>query len=239
MKIAFVPVRGGSKGIHKKNVRNVCGVSLLQHSLYTLEKSRDIDLIVVATDDHDIREVAKAFGSSKIMIYDRDPENATDESSTESVMLEFFGKHVFHSDDKVFLIQVTNVWLREPHIAEAINYMDDGDYDSVVTVTRDHRFIWNQSGSIANYDPAMRPRRQGWKGICIENGAMYVCTIGGLMEHGCRIYGRIAPLQMAGKHTQIEIDEMDDLCVVETLLRRIDGPRLTEVVKRSRPVYTD
>ena len=234
MNIAFVPVRGGSKGIHKKNVRNVCGVPLLQHSLYTLEKSKDIDLIVVATDDWDIRESARAFGSSKMMIYDRDEENAQDSSSTESVMMEFFGKHSFHSMDQVFLIQVTNVWLREEHIREAdlmMNY-----YDTVVTVTRDHRFIWDKDGESANYEPKYRPRRQDWPGICIENGAMYVCNVGGLHEYKCRLYERVGPLQMAGKHTAIEIDEMDDLIVGETLLRRVDGPRLERVVQRSRAI---
>ena len=236
MNIAFIPARGGSKGIHLKNVRNVAGVPLLQHSLYTLENVKEIDLIVVATDSHEIRECAKVFGSTKMLIFDRDPANAQDDSGTEDVMLEYFGQHSYHSDDRIFLVQCTNPFLKEEHVKEADLMMDH--YDSVVTVTRDHRFVWEKGKGVANYDPLYRPRRQDWPGIYMENGAMYVCTIGGLHEHKCRLHGNISTLVMDGKHTQIEIDEMEDLIVAEALLRR-EGQRLAKVRERSRSFYKD
>jgi CMP-N-acetylneuraminic acid synthetase len=236
MNLAFIPARGGSKGIHLKNVRNLCGVPLLQHSLYTLEKSEVIDLIVVATDSYEIRECAKAFGSTKLWIYERDEENAQDTSSTEDVMYEFFDKYSF-DDAYVYLVQVTNPFLREEHIQRADEAIQS--HRSVVTVTRDHRFLWNEEGQSLNYSPTTRPRRQDWEGILIENGAMYVTKVDDLYTYHSRCPGPVYPLIMEEKYSQLEIDELDDLIAIEHILRRVDGPRLAKVVERSRSFYKD
>ena len=231
MNIAFVPVRGGSKGIHRKNVRNLNGLPLLYYALDSLERSKHIDLIVVATDEYDIATVARDFKSQKMIIYDRDKENAQDQSTTESVMKEYFGKYQYHTNSNIFLIQVTNPFLLTEHVDTAVQLMAHND--SVVSVTRDRRFIWSEQGEPLNYDPLNRPRRQDWNGLLIENGALYGTKLVFFNTLGCRITKSPALLVMEEKYTQIEIDDMEDLLTAEVLLRR-NGQRIEQIKKRLR-----
>ena len=49
------------------------------------------------------------------------------------------------------------------------------DYDSMLSVVRQKRFLWkedeNKIGKPLNYDPFMRPRRQDFDGYLMENGS--------------------------------------------------------------------
>ena len=89
MNIAFIPARCGSKSIPLKNIKSFCNQPLIYWSLLSLQRSKVIDKIVVATDCYEIKRKVKDFKFSKVDIYDRNTENAKDSSSTESVMLEY------------------------------------------------------------------------------------------------------------------------------------------------------
>ena len=84
--IAFIPARGGSKSIPKKNIKSFCGKPLIFWNLQELQNS-NVDQIIVATDCEKIKETVLSFDFSKVKVYDRNIENAQDISSTESVML--------------------------------------------------------------------------------------------------------------------------------------------------------
>ena len=86
--IAFVPARGGSKSIPSKNIKSFCGKPLIFWCLQELQNS-NVDEIIVATDSVEIKDVVNTFKFSKVKVYDRKEENAKDNSSTESVMLEY------------------------------------------------------------------------------------------------------------------------------------------------------
>lgn len=230
MNVAYVPVRGGSKGIYKKNIRNLNGLPLLYYTMHTLEKCQDVDLMIVSTDDMGIWNVARDFKSSKCIIYEREGHNARDISTSESAMLEYFEKYEYPPESKVLLVQVTNPFLLPEDVSRSIEFMDA--YDSVLTVTRDFRFVWDTTlQDPINYDPFKRPRRQDWDGIFIENGALYGTRLRHLLRDRCRISGAIGLVPMKQKYTQIEIDDMEDLIVAEVLLRR-DGQRIEEIKKR-------
>ncbi len=53
MQILIIPARGGSKGIPKKNLRTVNGISLVERALSSALKS-NADQVIVSTDDKDI-----------------------------------------------------------------------------------------------------------------------------------------------------------------------------------------
>lgn len=60
--LAIVPARGGSKGIPRKNVREVGGKPLIAWTIEEAKKSRYIDRLILSSDDDEIIEVAKAWG---------------------------------------------------------------------------------------------------------------------------------------------------------------------------------
>ena len=87
--IAFIPVRGGSKSIPQKNIKLFCNKPLVYWSALALQRCEEVSKIVIATDTVEIKKLVLNFGFSKVVVYDRHPENASDKSTTESVILEY------------------------------------------------------------------------------------------------------------------------------------------------------
>jgi len=85
--IAFIPVRGASQSIPLKNRKEINQHPLIYWTLVSLEKAKSIDQIIVATDSTAIKNCVSNFKFKKVVIYDRDPANEQNSSSTESVML--------------------------------------------------------------------------------------------------------------------------------------------------------
>jgi N-acylneuraminate cytidylyltransferase len=61
--LAIIPARGGSKGIPRKNIRDLCGKPLIAYSIEAAVKSRLINRIIVSTDDEEIAQISKSFGA--------------------------------------------------------------------------------------------------------------------------------------------------------------------------------
>ena len=53
---AFIPARGGSKGIPNKNIKEFAGKPLIVHSIEYALNCSQIDEVVVSTDDDKIAE---------------------------------------------------------------------------------------------------------------------------------------------------------------------------------------
>jgi len=67
MTIAIIPVRGGSKRIPRKNVKEFCGHPLMAWSVVAARWSKLIDHVVVSTDDDEMEEVARKYGADEII----------------------------------------------------------------------------------------------------------------------------------------------------------------------------
>lgn len=240
--IAFIPLRGGSKSIPKKNIKRIHKRPLVYWVLDQLVKCKYLDEIYVATDCEEIRKVVKAYGEEKITVIDRSEENARDHSPTEAVMLEFSSKYDF---DHMVLVQATSPLLEEKYISEGFKLLLSEKYDSVLSAVRQKRFIWEKKkgGSVAlNYDINQRPRRQDFEGFLVENGAFYITTKEGLEKHKNRLSGKIGIVEMP-EETYAEIDEMSDWMMVEKLLKKRENHqaenKLIEKLKRIKLVITD
>lgn len=62
----FIFARGGSKGIHKKNIKNLLGKPLIAYSINLAKEISEIEKIFVSTDDNEIAEIASSFGANII-----------------------------------------------------------------------------------------------------------------------------------------------------------------------------
>jgi CMP-N,N'-diacetyllegionaminic acid synthase len=60
--VALVPARGGSKGVKRKNVREVAGRPLIAWTLDAANASRYIDRTVLSSEDEEIMRVARDLG---------------------------------------------------------------------------------------------------------------------------------------------------------------------------------
>tara|TARA_B100001250_G_scaffold40975_1_gene32442 strand:- start:25225 stop:26367 length:1143 start_codon:yes stop_codon:yes gene_type:complete len=213
--IAFIPARGGSKSIPGKNIKSFCGKPLIFWSLKELQSS-NVDKIIVATDSQKIKSIVEEFNFTKVAIYERKQENATDDASTESVILEYIEQSSLLDSDILMLVQLTSPFTEEKHFNAALDLLDT--HDSVLSCTVAKRFVWREDGVPLNYDIDNRPRRQDYKGDLIENGAFYISDIANIKSSNNRISGNIGIYKMP-EYSSVEIDDPVDWLVAESLMK--------------------
>jgi YrbI family 3-deoxy-D-manno-octulosonate 8-phosphate phosphatase len=220
MNIAFVPVRCGSKSIPFKNIKLFCGKPLVYWSLLALENSENVDVVYLATDCNEIKQVVNSFNFSKVKVYDRDPNNATDSATTESVMLEFINSRNIPNSDLFLLVQATSPLMQTQDIDGAIRQFKVKNCDSLLSCVRTKRFFWNDQNSPINYDSENRPRRQDFQGLLMENGAFYINSVGNIKKNKNRLSGKISIYEMED-YSSIEIDEEEDWISAESLMYKL------------------
>ena len=222
MNIAFIPVRGGSKSIPLKNIKYINEKPLVFWTTFAASNTKCIDKVVIATDSEEIKNIVLGFELPKVEIYDRNPQNAQDTSSTESVMLEYIEAAKLNENDLFFLIQATSPMLKSENIDGMFEAFEQNSADSMFTAVREKQFHWIETKNgiePINYDYKNRPRRQEFRGILAENGACYINSVKNILKAKCRLSGKISAYELPA-YTSYEIDEEADWLIVEQLMKK-------------------
>ncbi|MGL5312910.1 MAG: HAD-IIIA family hydrolase [Peptostreptococcaceae bacterium] len=241
--IAFIPVRGGSKSIPLKNIKLINNRPLIYWVLDAAENCDCIDKIFVSTDNQEIKDTVKKYKSNKVCVVDRSEETSTDNSTTESAMIEFAKKYLFKN---IILIQATSPLITSEELTKGFMAYNKEGIDSVLSVVNQKRFIWEQENNKyipKNYDYINRPRRQDFDGFLVENGAFYITSRDRLLKYKSRISGNIDCVMM-DESSYFEIDEPRDWTIVEALLKikkshHIDLSKIKMLLTDSDGVLTD
>jgi len=219
---AFIPARGGSKGIPNKNIKEFADKPLIVHSIeYSLD-SKHVDEVVVSTDDSKISKIAQAAGAKVIK---RPPDLATDTATTESVI-----EHYLHLSktkaDIIVLLQVTSPLRPKGSLDNALNHFQKGGYDSLLSICPTHRFFWrvkDDNTAYAEYDYLNRPQRQNLNREnmrYVENGSIYIFSRKHFEKTGNRLGGKIGYVEWP-EDCSIEIDTIIDFNILEGIFLRI------------------
>lgn len=210
--MAVIPARGGSKGLPRKNVLSIAGKPLLSHTVAHALGANAVDRVYVSTDDAEISEIAVNAGA---LVIDRPIELSGDEVTTEQALehaLQVMEEQDGIDPEILVLLQCTSP-IREPEdIDSAVSMVSSSSFDSVLSVSQSHRFIWRSEDGQAvpvNYDPLYRPRRQEMTREFVENGSLYVFKPKGFRESGSRLHGKIG-MHVMGPSSSIEIDSQRD-----------------------------
>jgi len=138
MKIfAFIFARGGSKGIPRKNIRNLDGKPLMAHSILMAQSINKISRVFVSTDDQDIADVGVKYGAEIIR---RPTELAQDDSPEWLAWLhaiEWLEKRKNYFDCFVSL-PPTSPLRNKVDVLNCIDMLSE-DTDIVVTTTNSSR----------------------------------------------------------------------------------------------------
>jgi N-acylneuraminate cytidylyltransferase len=217
--VAFIPARGGSKGIKDKNIRELNGKPLVYWTAKAASECPHISQVYVATDSERIAFVVENFKLPKCTAIGRDPQTATDTATTESVMLDFAGRIDF---DYIVLMQATSPLTTGEDLTRGIEKYFSDSADSLISAILQTSFLWiNEKPFIhpMNYDPLHRPRRQDYNGCLVENGAFYITRRDLLLKTGCRVSGNVSAYIMPPE-AYFEIDGPEDFVIIEQLLQR-------------------
>ena len=219
--VAIIPARGGSKGIPRKNIKEFCGKPLIAYIIETALKIRELDRAIVSTEDKEVAKIAKKYGAEVPFIR---PEGlARDETPTLPVLqhaVKYLEEKENYKPDIVVLLYATSPILSAERVSEAIRVLKEGEFDSVLSVVEDRGHYWIERGdSYERLYPKILKNRQFTKPLLKENGAIYICKRGLLMEENTVVGGKIGFLKME-KEESIDIDEPLDFEIAEFLMMR-------------------
>jgi CMP-N,N'-diacetyllegionaminic acid synthase len=220
--IAFIPARGGSKGVPGKNIRLLAGKPLIAWSIEQALASKLIDRVIVSTDCPEIAKVAIEYGAEVPFL--RPDYISGDKATTESAMLHCCD----YLDEKnqlpamFILVQATSPVRSDNQFDDAILAFKKAKYDSLLSVSRTHRFTWsNPLNPSASYDYVNRPRRQDIKEEdqrYLETGSFYITKTKLLIESKNRLVGNVGMFEVP-EDESYEIDSIVDFKVCEEILK--------------------
>ena len=83
--VCIIPARGGSKGVERKNIKNLGGKPLIAYAIESARKSQLFQDVIVSTEDNEIAEISKEYGAR--VPFMRPKNLATDLTTTEEVLV--------------------------------------------------------------------------------------------------------------------------------------------------------
>lgn len=181
--IAFIPARGGSKGVPGKNIKDLCGKPLIAYTIEAALKAEGIDRVIVTTDDEDIARVAKEYGVQ--VPFMRPDYLASDTSSAIDVYLHATEWVMEETGEKIdkFMVLLPTVPLRnETHIDEAIaQFKADGATTLISFAEAEVPASWyhvtDDNGRVHNAGfggGVTMSNRQNNQTYIVPNGAIYI-----------------------------------------------------------------
>lgn len=212
--VAFIPARGGSKGIRDKNLQEVGGMSLIERSILFAKAHPLVEQVFVSTDSQSISESAERLGA---FVVHRPESIAGDTASSESAISHFLG--LYPSVEVVVFLQATSPFVEFGPLERAIDMVIQGDADSVFSAFRTHGFRWRFSGGnveTVGHSAARRERRQDLQPEFEESGAFYVFRRSVFDAEESRFCGQTKLVEVDPRFA-VEIDRAEDLEVARCL----------------------
>ena len=114
--LVFIPARGGSKSIKKKNLVDLAGSPLIDYCIRAALSAEGVGRIVCSTDSQEIMDRAAHFG---INVDERPPALGGDDIKVRDVVDDFIKREGIVSE-WVVLVQPTSPFLLPEHILSLI-----------------------------------------------------------------------------------------------------------------------
>lgn len=173
----MIMVRSGSTRVQNKNIRPFAGTTLLEIKIEQLKRIKELDGVVVNSNDDEMLRIARAHG---VEVIKRDPYYASNTVSVNEVY-----KNLAENCDADYILHctVTNPLLEDETVSKVIRtfFENEDKYDSVNTATLIKDFLW-QDGKPINYDVAKMPRSQDLPDIMALNFAANMISRKNMIE---------------------------------------------------------
>ncbi|MGX9963285.1 acylneuraminate cytidylyltransferase family protein [Roseomonas sp. F4] len=222
--IGFLPCRAGSERVPNKNTRPFAGFEkgLIELKLRQMAAVAELAEIIVSSNDPIVLDYAADF-AAKVDARVR-PLPRPDELGRSSTTMDEFILYIAElvRDGVIVWSHVTSPFVRGEDYLEFIRAYEDcvaRGHDSLITVTKLHKFLWDENGPI-NYNPhpVKWPRSQDIKPILEINHAAYVMPFSVMRATGDRI-GQKPYFMPIAEDVAMDIDWEDQFILLERLAR--------------------
>lgn len=222
--LAIIPARGGSKGVPRKNIRNLAGKPLIAWTIEAARASRYIDRLALSSDDPEIIQVARSWGCEVPFV--RPAELARDDTPGMDPVLHALKE--LPGYDYVVLLQPTSPLRTEEDIDGCIARCEEKLAPACVSVTEPaHHPQWMFTlGNAEILQPISEQRgvrRQDLPEVYALNGAVYVARVAWLFE-AQNFLGEGTSGYVMPSSRSIDIDTEQDLAFAACLLQQQENP---------------
>lgn len=222
--LVIIPARGGSKGIPRKNIKNLNGKPLIY---YTIDIAREIvsdSDICVTTDDSEIIAAVEKYGLKVPFI--RPDYLASDITGTYDVLLHALGFYERKGEryDNIILLQCTSPFRQVQDVKNALDLYSPG-IDMVVSVKETaanpyyNCFEEDADGFLKlSKGNGRYVRRQDAPKTWEYNGAVYIINPESLKKSPLSKFERKVKYVMDDIHS-LDLDTMFDWKMAELMLK--------------------
>ena len=224
--LAIIPARGGSKGIHRKNIANLNGAPLISYTIGAALASSSVSRVIVSSDDEEILDFSVSYGAD---IIKRPLELAGDNTSAEAVILQCLDtlqKEEHFVPESFVLLQPTSPLRTFRHIDEAVKFFIENSTQAVISVFESiHHPLKSlkidERGFLTGLinDVYVSAPRQQLPKAYTPNGAIYIITTEIFKKYRTLLPPETLPYFMP-KSDSVDIDDMDDLDYVAFLMKK-------------------
>lgn len=182
--LAVIPARGGSKGVPRKNIRELAGKPLIAWTIEEAKKSKYISKVIVSSDDKEILRIAEINGAEVPFV--RPAHLAQDDTPGIEPILHAL--EACSGYDYVVVLQPTSPLRTVEDIDGAIEKVvgeNNGFCVSVSEVTQSPYWMYTMSDNAVIQpliDIPLVFRRQDLPKVYTLNGAVYVAQVEKLKE---------------------------------------------------------
>ncbi len=220
--LAVIPARGGSKGVPRKNIKEIAGKPLVAWTITEAKKSKYIDKLILSSEDIEIIEVAKKYGCEVPFV--RPKELATDHTSGIEPVLHALNE--LEGFDIVILLQPTSPLRTVTDIDNCIEKLIAEKANACISVVEaDKSPYWmyslSESGKMLPIlgDDKLYTRRQDIPSVYVLNGAVYAANVQWLKAQKRFLTSETISYIMP-KSRSYDIDTELDFLVCEELLKK-------------------
>lgn len=219
MLLALVPVRGGSKGVPRKNMRLINGRPLLDYTLRAVHDSGIADRILVSSDDPTILSWAETQGYE---CHHRTSELSGDQATISDVAAAVADELDWTGTVGVF--QATSPLRTAESIVAAVARFGASDADSLASCVRESHLFWFDApeGSDEPPQPLFRERvnRQYARSrVLRETGSIQLVRADVLRRDRQMVSSRHELFELPGEQS-LDIDTHEDLALARRRLER-------------------
>lgn len=223
--LAIIPARGGSKGVPRKNIKDLCGKPLIAWTIDEAIKSKYIDRVIVSTEDEEIAYISREYGAEVPFL--RPIELAQDDTpGIEPILhcINWLKDNENYYPDYVCTLQCTSPLRKSNHIDEALEEIIDKNGDSIIGVCESEvNPYWMkkiEDGKLVDFmeDSKRYTRRQDLPVIYRLNGAIYICKTDVLMKNKNWYTDNTLPYVMS-QEDSVDIDTVLDFKIAEIIIK--------------------
>ncbi len=170
--VAFVPIKLNSERFPGKNLKRFSDgtplVTLVLNKLVLLKNRGVLDKVYCYCSDETIIPYLPEGGEVEFL---KRPKFLDDKTTKGRLIYEEFVKTV--QADVYLLEHVTTPLVTVEHIADCVNHVKSGEYESAFTAKRIQTFFW-KNGKPFNFDLFNPPRTQDMEPFYIETTSTFV-----------------------------------------------------------------